>query len=98
MHCLLIIANAQSGWYGLNSGTGRQLNSLYFINSNTVWVVGDSIVLKTINGGNNWAVQTLPAETRNSSVHFINENTGFIVGDRNYASYTLGVYTFKTTN
>jgi photosystem II stability/assembly factor-like uncharacterized protein len=98
MHCLLIIANAQSGWYGLNSGTGRQLNSLYFINSNTGWVVGDSIVLKTINGGNNWAVQTLPAETRNSSVHFINENTGFIVGDRNYASYTLGVYTFKTTN
>ncbi|HEY5125489.1 MAG TPA: T9SS type A sorting domain-containing protein [Ignavibacteria bacterium] len=98
IHCSLIITNAQSGWYGFNSGTGRQLNSLYFINSNTGWVVGDSIILKTTNGGINWAIQTLPTQTRNSSVHFINENTGFIVGDKNYDSYNYGVYTFKTTN
>ena len=91
-------STAQSGWYTLNSGTARLLNGLYFINSNTGWVVGDSIVLKTVNGGINWVTQTLPAQTRNSSVYFLNENTGFIVGDKNYNSYTYGIYTYKTTN
>jgi photosystem II stability/assembly factor-like uncharacterized protein len=92
------ISYSQSGWYLQNSGTNRNLNSLYFVNSNTGWVVGDSVVLKTTNGGQNWVSQVIPVQAKINSVHFINENTGFLAGDRNYSSYVLGTYVLKTTN
>jgi len=92
------LAISQTGWYLQNSGTSRNLNSLNFINSNTGWVVGDSVVLKTTNGGQNWVSQSIPVQAKINSVHFINENTGFLAGDRNYMSYVLGTYVLKTTN
>ncbi|MFA5012328.1 MAG: YCF48-related protein [Ignavibacteria bacterium] len=92
------IVSSQPGWYSQNSETNRNLKSLYFVNSNTGWVVGDSIVLKTTNGGQNWISQTLPVQATINSVHFLNENTGFLAGDNNYYSYVIGTYVFKTTN
>jgi photosystem II stability/assembly factor-like uncharacterized protein len=92
------VAISQTGWYYQTSGTGRCLNSLYFINSNTGWVVGDSVVLKTTNGGQTWTNQSLPVQAKINSVHFLNENTGFLAGERNYSSYVLGTYVLKTTN
>lgn len=93
------IAVSQTGWYFQNSGTSRCLNSLYFVNSNTGWAVGDSVVLKTTNGGQNWISQTIPVQAVIRSVHFLNANTGFLAGDKNYlSSYVMGTYVFKTTN
>ena len=94
---LSTLAFTQTGWYNLNSGTGRRLNNLYFIDANTGWVVGDSIVLKTTNGGSAWTVQTLPAQTALRSVHFLNASTGFISGDIN-PTIGASLYIFKTTN
>ncbi|MCU0373321.1 MAG: T9SS type A sorting domain-containing protein [Ignavibacteria bacterium] len=97
---LLFYANLypQTGWYLQNSGTSRNLNNLYFINSNTGWVAGDSVVLKTTNGGQNWIIQSLPVQAKINSVNFLNANTGFLAGERNYSSYVLGTYVLKTTN
>ncbi|MBM4159180.1 MAG: T9SS type A sorting domain-containing protein [Ignavibacteria bacterium] len=89
--------HAQSGWFYQNSGTNFALNDVYFINENTGWIAGYSIVLKTTNGGLNWISQTLPEQTNNTGIYFLNENTGFITGDISqiYQSY---LYLFKTTN
>jgi len=81
---LLITSTAfsQSGWFQQQSGTSRKLNDVYFVNSNTGWVVGDSTILKTINSGLNWSTQSLPVQSQIKSVHFINAFTGYAVGDQ----------------
>jgi photosystem II stability/assembly factor-like uncharacterized protein len=71
-HCLL----SQTGWYPLQSGTSNVLNSVQFINANTGFMSGGSIVLKTQNGGTNWTI--ISSSFGGSSVFFINENTGFV--------------------
>ncbi|MCX6162361.1 MAG: T9SS type A sorting domain-containing protein [Ignavibacteriae bacterium] len=60
-------------------------NSLFFINSNTGWVVG-STIMKTTNGGTNWN-NDLPnlipySDSYNClhSVFFSDQNTGWVVG------------------
>jgi len=92
------IAISQTGWYLQSSGTSRDLNGVYFVNSNTGWVVGDSVVLKTTNSGQNWINQSLPVQVKINSVYFLNETTGFVAGEKNYLSYVLGTYVLKTTN
>jgi photosystem II stability/assembly factor-like uncharacterized protein len=88
----------QSGWFQQTSGTNRNLNDIYLLNSNTGWIVGDSIILKTTNGGNNWFTQSVPISSTLLSVFFINENTGFITGNKDYSLIITEIYVFKTTN
>ncbi|MEO8211325.1 MAG: YCF48-related protein, partial [bacterium] len=67
--------------YTPGAGTNNNLNSIYFIDNNTGWTVGnDSTILKTTNGGINWANQTCGTSSYFYSVHFSNNNTGWIVG------------------
>lgn len=76
-----ILLNAQ--WTNINSSTTKNLNSIYFINQNKGFIVGDSgIVLKTENGGTDW--QVVPSDTINHlyKVYFINENKGFVLGSK----------------
>lgn len=104
--CLLIFllfqfgnSNKCFGWYILNTGTDRNLNDVIFINMNTGWVGGDSILLKTTNGGVNWIIQQLPVQIKIHSLYFTNENEGFILGD--WSSSTPAeskIYFLKTTN
>jgi hypothetical protein len=61
---------------------------VYFINSNTGWVVGssasdNSLILKTTNSGINWVDQynQHPANQKLNDIQMLNENTGWIVGD-----------------
>jgi photosystem II stability/assembly factor-like uncharacterized protein len=65
---------SQTGWYPLQSGTTNVLNSVFFINNNTGFMSGNSIVLKTLNGGTNWL--TISQSFGGSSVSFINANAG----------------------
>ena len=51
------LVSAQA-WVSLNSGTTKTLRSVYFVNTDTGWVVGDSgTILKTTDGGLNWQSQ-----------------------------------------
>lgn len=73
---------AQIGWVQQNSNTSINLTSISFINQNTGWAVGDSgIILKTINGGENWT-QSRFGNYVFRAVTFINENTGIVVGGK----------------
>jgi len=57
------------------------LASVYFIDSNTGYVVGgNSTILKTINGGTNWSTQTCDTKIDLNTVCFIG-NTGYAVGN-----------------
>jgi len=82
------ICFSQSGWFALNSGTTNQLHSVYFADANTGLISGGSIILKTINGGNNWTSQNMVGDILTLS--FVNRNIGYCVS-RNGPVY-------KTTN
>ena len=81
------LVNAQ--WFQQVSGTTANLNSVYFINDSTGFVVGDSgVILKTNNGGLNWLSQNIGTSIYLFSVFFTDQNTG----------YTAGPSLFKTTD
>ena len=78
----LLSISVSAQWYQQNSNVTLNLNSIFFINVNLGWAVGDEgIVLKTTDGGNNWIVQTGLTTDNLYSVYFLNNNTGWIVGE-----------------
>ena len=75
------------------AGQDFYINSIHFPNKNVGYAVGwgsggggigDGIIVKTIDAGENWTVQTLDTNvsinTTLFSVHFPDTNTGYIVG------------------
>jgi len=77
-----ISVSTDAQWVLQNSGTQLNLNSIFFIDSNTGWVVGNGgIILKTTNGGINWFTQSGGTTDNLYSVHFENSNVGWIVGE-----------------
>ncbi|HEY5124236.1 MAG TPA: YCF48-related protein [Ignavibacteria bacterium] len=92
-HSSLVIA--QSGWQF--SSLNSNFYSVYFINTNTGWVVGDgSVILKTTNSGVSWLPQKTGFDLQLKSVYFINEYTGWLCGADGPQS--AGGTIFKTTN
>jgi photosystem II stability/assembly factor-like uncharacterized protein len=69
-------------WYQQNSGTQFNLNSIFFIDENTGWAVGnEGIIIKTTNGGDDWITQPSITTDDLYSVYFENINIGWIVGE-----------------
>jgi photosystem II stability/assembly factor-like uncharacterized protein len=71
-----------------------QYSDIFFLNSHTGWVVGWSEVLKTVDGGKNWTLQTLPNPLGLDveAVYFLNADTGWIAGSYEtiYVTYDGG--------
>jgi photosystem II stability/assembly factor-like uncharacterized protein len=75
----LNVADAQ--WVKLNSGTSQDLNSVYFTNPLTGYIVGDTgTILKTTNGGALWITLTSGTLENLWSVYFTDTTTGYVVG------------------
>lgn len=73
---------SQFGWIQQNGLTTATLYSVYFINNQTGWCVGDSgKIIKTTNSGLNWFSQTLSSSKNLRCITFSTLNTGFMVGD-----------------
>jgi len=66
-------------WSNLYQSTNRIIAG-YFINSLTGYIGGNRI-LKTIDGGNNWYVQSNTYNTILYEIKFINQLTGLAIGD-----------------
>lgn len=63
------------------TGYNEILSSVFFIDANTGYVVGNNgIILKTINGGNTWDKLTSGITNNLRSVFFTDNNTGFAFG------------------
>ncbi|MBL8008191.1 MAG: T9SS type A sorting domain-containing protein [Ignavibacteria bacterium] len=92
---------SQNGWVHQSSGVNVNLNSIYFINSNTGWVCGDSgKVLKTTNSGTNWVILASNTNLPLLSIMFADANTGWTVGgyDDNNPLCSQYPIVLRTTN
>ena len=78
---LFVSNGATAQWVPLNSGTTKNLRSVFFTDANTGYVVGDSgTILKTINAGTTWSALTSGTAYNFHAVHFPDANTGYAVG------------------
>lgn len=65
----------------------EDLYDVFFINETTGWAVGlqgfssPGVILKTLDGGNSWTVQSTDAPFALMAVHFINETHGWAAGE-----------------
>jgi len=76
-------AFAQSSWFWQNPlPQGNTLRDVFFIeNSTTGLAVGSNgTILKTINSGTSWTIQTSGTINELYSLHFENNNIGWVVG------------------
>ena len=76
-----IMSHSQFNW--LNPlPQGNTLNSVYFVNENMGYVVGNyGTALTTIDGGLNWTILNTNTTKNLNAVYFITDNYGFAVGD-----------------
>ena len=85
---------AQDGWFEQTSGTTTKLNSVYFVDDNNGFIVGDNgTFLKTTDAGENWIYRSTGTNENLRSVHFLNTDIGFAVGKYNDTSWVI-----KTTD
>lgn len=64
-------------WTAQSYPTTRPLTSMYALNSDTAWIGGISIFLRTYNGGAVW--DSISSTGAPSDIHFFNNDTGLIV-------------------
>lgn len=70
-------------WNALNSGTVKNLNSIYFRTQDTGIVVGDEgIILKTVNGGLNWTQKNSSTIQNLKRINVYNDSTYYIAGNK----------------
>ncbi len=69
---------------------GTQLKSVFFINTDTGFVVGDAgKIYKTVNGGGNWALQSSGTTQNLKSIFFTTTDIGYAVGENGTYLKTL---------
>lgn len=76
---LLVSYNINSQWFTQASGITNTLKSVYFLNENTGFIIGENLVLNTSNAGVNWNLNSL--QGRNNDILFVNSTIGFICSD-----------------
>ena len=68
-------------WSLKTSGTGQNLNSIFFVNNTIGWAAGDSgTIRKTTNRGETWTGQTSGTGNALESVFFVTPNLGWVAG------------------
>lgn len=75
---LTVSFSLSSQWFTQTSGVNNTFKSVYFINENTGFVIGENLILNTTNAGATWNNNTL--QGRNNDILFVN-NIGFICSD-----------------
>lgn len=76
---LIIMKGAMAQWVPQNSGILSNLNSVFFIDPDNGYAVGNKI-LKTTDGGNLWNSQALPVGEERFDVFFTSIDTGYAAG------------------
>lgn len=79
---LFALTSVNAQWIRLNSGATENLNSVFCITKNLVFVAGDNgKILKTTNGGMDWSIGNSNTINKINSIFFIDSLVGFSVGD-----------------
>jgi photosystem II stability/assembly factor-like uncharacterized protein len=74
------IAAGTGTWRAVTSGTIKNLNAIQFATTDTGYIVGDTAILKTVNGGDTWSALAAPPRSMRY-VSFRNGTDGVIGGD-----------------
>lgn len=83
VNCTLLTGNCYSQWVQQTSGVNSPLYNIQFVNINTGWVTGgNSVILKTTDGGINWFSQTIDLGYPKNlyGLSMLDVNTGYIAG------------------
>lgn len=78
---------ANSQWITQQSGTVNNLKCIYLTDSQTGFICGDNVILKTTNAGNNWNKTELTGIW--NSIYFVNSTTGFLCGNNGKIMKTI---------
>ena len=92
---------SQTFWLKQPSPTTKNLKNVFFINSNTGWISGDSgFIAKTTDSGLNWTIQNTNVTNDIQAFFFINERLGWAVAWEIFPDSTsfLGTKILKTTD
>jgi photosystem II stability/assembly factor-like uncharacterized protein len=88
--------NGGANWTSLTLPVYREFCSMFFLNSNTGYVSGWQVILKTTNAGSTWVNQSIPSGVEWLwSIFFTDANTGYAAGGTNSITER---YILKTTN
>ena len=82
---------SDTSWLKINLSPdlGGELYSVSAPSSSVIYVCGSSgLVFKTIDGGVNWALHTVPTSQSLNSINFFNNTKGFAVGDSGTILFT----------
>ncbi|NOX86696.1 MAG: T9SS type A sorting domain-containing protein, partial [Chlorobi bacterium] len=61
---------------------GPDMNSIYFIDEQTGWAVGDEgLICKTTDGGDTWVIKDTLLNSPLYDIRFINKQTGYLISD-----------------
>ena len=89
---------AQGPWKRINVITDKSLNSVFFTDSLSGWIVGDSgTIIHTSDGGKTWIFQNSHTGNDIVSVFFLDRNLGW-ASSLNYKTPPYGTLILKTTN
>ncbi len=81
-------AEAQQ-WNSVETGTDSSLHSVYFVDRNSGWIVGNNgTILHTSDGGDSWNEQNSNSTENLNRVYFFDNFTGWIAGDNNLVLFT----------
>lgn len=75
-------ADGGVNWESLDSGTGRNITELYFLNAENGYYVARNpgTIAVTTDGGHTWRFQTDPSDLNPSDISFADTDTGWICG------------------
>ena len=80
-------SNGGSGNTTSKLNIDNNLNKVFFTTNGIGYVIGDGIVLKTLDNGNTWAKVKESSSNNFTSIYFENPQTGLIGGGDGYNSY-----------
>lgn len=87
--------SAQSGWRLTPRGeaTGKDLNTVYFLDSKRGWIGGDDgLVLATSDAGQHWQVQSVGGGSSVNDIYFRDKENGYLLtGNRIFQSRDAGL-------
>lgn len=89
---------AQGSWEKIPVPTSKTLNSVFFTDSVTGWVAGDSgTILHTVDGGKNWVRQQTHTTNEVLGLFFLDRNHGW-ASSFNYKKEPFGTLMLKTND
>ena len=78
---IIIPVKNLSTWESKLTGYEYDLYSIFALDSNLIFAVGNNAIMKTSNSGSNWNIVHVNSSDRYKAIHILKNGTGFAAGD-----------------